>query len=66
MGLRVIVAGDSAGVTYKDAIRAMLEQDPRVDLVLDGGLAPGEDVDYPHVAVAAARRMRGSASGADR
>ncbi|MDA8439854.1 MAG: ribose-5-phosphate isomerase [Propionibacterium sp.] len=57
MGFRVIVAGDSAGVSYKEAIRKMLEDDPRVDLVLDGGVTPDEDVDYPHVAVAAARRI---------
>ncbi len=42
----------------------MLEDDPRVDLVLDGGLTPDEDVDYPHVAVAAARRI--AAGEADR
>ncbi len=64
MGFRVIVASDSAGVSYKEAIRHQLERDPRVDRVLDGGLTAGEDVDYPHVAVAAARRI--AAGEADR
>lgn len=55
MGFRVVVAGDSAGVGYKEAIKAQLEQDPRVDEVIDVGIKPGEDIDYPHIAVAGAR-----------
>lgn len=55
MGFRVVVAGDSAGVGYKDAIKARLEADPRVDEVIDVGIKAGEDIDYPHVAVAGAR-----------
>ena len=50
-----MVAGDSAGVGYKEAIKAQLEQDPRVDEVIDVGIKPGEDIDYPHIAVAGAR-----------
>jgi len=55
MGFRIVVAGDSAGVGYKEAIKAQLEADPRVDEVIDVGIAPGENTDYPHVAVAGAR-----------
>ena len=55
MGFRVVVAGDSAGVDYKDVIKADLEADPRIDEVIDAGITKGEDVDYPHVAVKAAR-----------
>lgn len=55
MGFRIVVAGDSAGVGYKEAIKAQLEADPRVDEVIDVGITPGEDIDYPHVAVAGAR-----------
>lgn len=64
VGLRVIVAGDSAGVNYKEAIKRALESDPRVDVVLDGGLTPGDEIDYPHIAVAAAKRI--AAGEADR
>lgn len=55
MGLRIVVAADSAGVDYKEVLKKDLEEDPRVDEVIDVGLAPGEDVDYPHVAVKGAR-----------
>ena len=55
MGFRIVVAGDSAGVGYKEAIKAQLEADPRVDEVIDVGITPGENIDYPHVAVAGAR-----------
>lgn len=55
MGFRVVVAGDIAGVNYKDAIKADLEADPRIDEVIDAGIKQGEDVDYPHVAVNAVK-----------
>lgn len=55
MGLRIVVAADSAGVQYKNVLKQDLEADPRVDAVIDMGLQEGEDVDYPHVAVKAAR-----------
>lgn len=57
MGFRVVVAGDSAGVDYKDVIKADLEADPRIDEVIDAGITKGEDIDYPHVAVNAARMI---------
>ena len=57
MGFRVVVAGDSAGVDYKDVIKADLDADPRIDEVIDAGITKGEDVDYPHVAVKAARMI---------
>lgn len=57
VGLRIVLAADSAGLEYKDVLKKDLEADPRVDEVIDAGLKPGEDVDYPHVAVAAARMI---------
>ena len=57
VGFRIVVAADSAGVDYKEILKKDLEADPRVDEVIDAGLAPGEDVDYPHVAVNAARMI---------
>lgn len=61
MGFRVVLAADSAGVDYKDVIKKDLEADPRIGEVLDVGVQKGEDIDYPHVAVAGARKI---ASGA--
>ncbi len=55
MGLRIVLAADAAGVDYKDVIKADLEADPRVDEVLDVGIAVGEKTPYPHKGVAGAR-----------
>lgn len=55
MGFTIVVAADSAGVKYKEILKRGLESDPRVDKVIDVGLSAGQDVDYPHVAVAGAR-----------
>ena len=55
MGLRVVVAADTAGYDYKEQLKKDLEADNRVDEVIDVGIGSGEDVDYPHVAVAGAR-----------
>lgn len=57
MGFRVAVGADIAGVDYKEAIKADLEADERVDEVIDFGVAPGEDVDYPHVGVKVAKAV---------
>lgn len=64
MGLRIVVAADIAGVDYKEVLKKDLAADPRVDEVIDVGVKPGEDIDYPHVAVAAARKV--AAGEADR
>lgn len=64
MGFRVVVAGDIAGYEYKEAIKKDLLEDPRVDEVIDAGVGAGEDIDYPHVAVKAARII--ADGGADR
>lgn len=55
MGLRIVVAADSAGYEYKEQLKADLSADPRVDAVIDVGVAAGEQTDYPHVAVTGAR-----------
>ncbi len=57
MGFRVVVGADIAGYEYKEIIKADLEADPRIDEVIDVGVGAGEDVDYPHVATAAARKV---------
>ncbi len=64
MGYRIVIGADSAGVDYKEIIKADLEADDRVDEVIDVGVAPGEDIDYPHVAVKGARIV--AAGDADR
>lgn len=55
MGLRIVVAGDSAGYNYKEALKKDLEADDRVDEVIDVGVSGDQDIDYPHVAVDGAR-----------
>ncbi len=57
MGFRVVIAGDIAGYGYKEIIKKDLEADPRIDEVIDAGVGDGEDIDYPHVAVGAARMV---------
>lgn len=53
--LRIVVGSDDAGLSYKKAIAADFEADPRVAEVIDVGVDADEDIHYPHVAVAAAR-----------
>ena len=57
MGFRIVVAADSAGLDYKEILKKDLEADERVDEVIDAGIHDGEDIDYPHVAVKAARMI---------
>ena len=57
MGFRIVVAADSAGLDYKEILKKDLEADERVDEVIDAGIHAGEDIDYPHVAVKAARMI---------
>lgn len=57
MGFRVVMACDSAGVEYRDKIKADLEADERVDEVIDVGVTAGDDTAYAHPAVAGARKI---------
>ncbi|GHC99136.1 ribose-5-phosphate isomerase [Zhihengliuella salsuginis] len=61
---RIVMGNDSAGVEYKQALLARLEADDRVESVVDLGVGSGDDTAYPHVAVAAARKV--AAGEADR
>lgn len=55
--LRIIVGADDAGTEYKNALKALLEADPRVELVIDMSLREKDDRFYPAIAVAAAQRI---------
>ena len=58
MALRIVVGGDNAGFTYKEALRKDLEADDRVEVVADVGVGdPQDDTAYPNVAVAAAEKI---------
>ncbi|MGB3356578.1 MAG: ribose-5-phosphate isomerase [Mycobacterium sp.] len=58
MALRIVVGGDNAGFTYKEALRKDLEADDRVEVVADVGVGdPQDDTSYPNVAVAAAEKI---------
>jgi ribose 5-phosphate isomerase B len=62
--LRIVVGGDDAGYDYKTALAEVLRAHPRVASVEDVGVTRDEHTDYPHVAVAAARKV--AAGEADR
>ncbi len=62
--LRIVVGSDAAGLSYKDRLKADLELDERVQTVIDVGVHPDQDTAYPHIAVAAARKV--AAGEADR
>lgn len=66
MPLRIVVGGDNAGFSYKEALRKDLESDERVATVEDVGVGdPGDETAYPNVAVAAAEKIaRGEADRA--
>lgn len=55
--LRIVVGADAAGLAYKNQLKADLELDERVESVVDVGVQVGEDTDYPHIAVAAVRKV---------
>ena len=62
---RIVVGCDDAGLQYKEALKADLLKDPRVSEVIDVGVNADETTPYPHVAVAAARKVaRGEADRA--
>jgi ribose 5-phosphate isomerase B len=62
---RIVVGSDNAGVGYKNELKAVLERDERVASVDDVGVATrSDDTAYPHIAVAAARKI--AAGDADR
>lgn len=63
-GWRIVIGNDEAGVEYKNALKALLAADQRVASVEDIGVAAHDSTAYPHVAVAAARKV--AAGEADR
>lgn len=65
MGLRIVVGADDAGYEYKEALRQLLSDDPRVTDVVDIGVASADATPYPRVAIEAARLVaRGEADRA--
>src|SRR5688572_2137042 len=56
-GWRIVIGNDEAGVEYKEALKALLEADDRVASVEDIGVAANDSTAYPHLAVAAARKV---------
>ncbi|MEE2040661.1 ribose-5-phosphate isomerase [Nocardiopsis sp. CT-R113] len=53
--MRVAVGSDIAGFDYKEAFKNDLAAAEAVTEVVDVGVGPDQDTDYPHVAVEAAR-----------
>jgi ribose 5-phosphate isomerase B len=61
---RMVVGADEAGREYKDAIRALLQADPRVSSVEDLGVFADETRPYPEIGIEAAQHI--AAGKADR
>lgn len=58
--LTIVVGSDDAGIEYAAEMKEFLRADPRVAKVIDVGVHRGshdETTPYPHVAVAAARKV---------
>ena len=54
MGWKIVIGADDAGFAYKEVLRDLLADDPRVESVHDVGVADAAPTPYPRVAVAAA------------
>ena len=58
MALTIVTGSDNAGCGHKTALKELLENDPRVDTVIDVGVTTrDDDTHYPDIAVAAARKI---------
>ena len=55
---KVVIGSDDAGYQYKEALKADLENDPRVSEVIDVGVDSDGHTAYPRVAIAAAEKVR--------
>ena len=55
--LRIAIGSDEAGYQYKEAIKADLLKSNLVESVQDVGIEQDENTAYPHIAIAAARRI---------
>lgn len=55
--LRLVIGSDEAGVRYKKALKAILEEDTGVLSVEDIGIQGDEETAYPHVAFEAGARI---------
>lgn len=56
--LRIAIGSDDAGYDYKEILKRDLEQDERVEAVVDVGVGADAHTAYPHVAVSAARLVQ--------
>lgn len=58
--LTIVIGSDEAAIEYAENLKALLKSDPRVFRVIDVGVHRGtedEHTAYPHVAVAAAKKV---------
>ena len=61
--MKIVVGCDNAGFEYKEALKADLAADPRVDEIVDVGVgAPEDGTYYPDVAIRAAELVRDGAA----
>jgi ribose 5-phosphate isomerase RpiB len=56
--LRIVVGSDSNGHEYKTALKAELDKNTDVSLILDAGVMDADDgTAYPHIAVHASKMI---------
>ena len=55
---RIVVGSDDAGYEYKEALKADLLKDPRVESIVDVGVDSNGNTAYPRVAIEAAERIK--------
>ncbi|MCJ1296572.1 D-erythrulose-4-phosphate isomerase 1 [Xylographa carneopallida] len=55
--LRIVIGCDEAGMRFRDALKADLQKHDGVSEVTDVGVTDDDGVDYPHIAVRAARMV---------
>ncbi len=56
---RIALGSDDAGYSYKETLRAQLEDDPRVSAVHDVGVDAHGTTAYPHIAIHVAEMVAG-------
>ena len=56
---RIAIGSDDAGYSYKETLRAQLEDDPRVSAVHDVGVDAHGTTAYPHIAIHVAEMVAG-------
>lgn len=53
--MRIAIGADRSGYEYKEILKGILQDDPRISEVHDFGVSSEEDTDFPHIGIAVGR-----------